>query len=830
MGNSSGTASGPPPSPSPSSPRPSSPPPPSRDPPPGEASPLLRLDSDADAIVERLIASGMACVRLDAAAEALHARCFAAASLGMSHCSRLASSQAPSPHALRPDADSAHATGVHAAGWGSAYNASREGFVFSDGACFGVPPDDPEAAARFERAMRDMHASAYAIALIVFAALERRLALEPGWFDRAFGPRLDLHSQWHVKRYRPETVSPHAVSLPGASALSPTSDEKPRHVLLPVHTDPSLISVVLHDAPGVADGAAGLQTLAAGGRGRWTEAPAHGHGVAVVFVGSVLDRITGGRFPAARHRVAVEDVEAMKRNPRTAATFFWRPAPEATLRAPPSPTFFQESSPAGTGAGTGPPKFKQMMFKTWSARVAKRYQSHAKPKPKPKPEPEPEPEPNLNANPNPGTHHPGSSPYYVRRRDARDARLALLGGPPLMGREKYLGGALGRDGKIYAIPGHARRVLRIDPSTGVADLVGPSFEGAFKWLRSVTCPVSGAIYGLPCHSDAVLKIVPSLVPGEDPEITLIGAGRCGTGPWKWHGGVLSPRDGKIYCIPQFAERVLRVDPRTDACELVGPRFPGRNKWYGGLLGLDGRIYGVPQCHRGVLRIDPGDAATCETFGDFGEGGWKWHGGVVGPGGEIYGVPAHANEVLKIVPGDVPRLSVIGSGLRTGRHRDDGKYKYLGAVLGRDGNVYCVPSDADRVLMIECATGEVREVGASLEGEAIVQNKWQNGFLGPDGVIWAIPLKAETVLTVTPAKAPGGEPVVETVGGPFGGLNKWEGGVMSACGKMYCMPLNHKAVLEIDPCGAGGGPRGGTNETFGTAETLGMASTAGMNHD
>ena len=115
--------------------------------------------------------------------------------------------------------------------------------------------------------MRDMHASAYAIALIVFAALERRLALEPGWFDRAFGPRLDLHSQWHVKRYRPETVSPHAVSLPGASALSPTSDEKPQHVLLPVHTDPSLISVVLHDAPGVADGAAGLQTLAAGGAG-----------------------------------------------------------------------------------------------------------------------------------------------------------------------------------------------------------------------------------------------------------------------------------------------------------------------------------------------------------------------------------------------------------------------------------------------------------------------------------------------------------------------------------------------------------------------------------
>ena len=265
MGNSSGTASGPPPSPSPSSPRPSSPPPPSRDPPPGEASPLLRLDSDADAIVERLIACGMACVRLDAAAEALHARCFAAASLGMSHCSRLASSQAPSPHALRPDADSAHATGVHAAGWGSAYNASREGFVFSDGACFGVPPDDPEAAARFERAMRDMHASAYAIARIVFAALERRLALEPGWFDRTFGPRLDPHSQWHVKRYRPETVSPHAVSSrapprsPRLRTRSPGTSSSPC-------TRTRARSASSFTTPRASPGAAGLQTLARGAR------------------------------------------------------------------------------------------------------------------------------------------------------------------------------------------------------------------------------------------------------------------------------------------------------------------------------------------------------------------------------------------------------------------------------------------------------------------------------------------------------------------------------------------------------------------------------------
>ena len=37
--------------------------------------------------------------------------------------------------------------------------------------------------------------------------------------------------------------------------------------------------------------------------------------------------------------------------------------------------------------------------------------------------------------------------------------------------------------------------------------------------------------------------------------------------------------------------------------------------------------------------------------------------------------------------------VFGEGkVRTGKHRDDGKYKFLGGVLGVDGNVYFIPSD------------------------------------------------------------------------------------------------------------------------------------------
>lgn len=87
-----------------------------------------------------------------------------------------------------------------------------------------------------------------------------------------------------MKRYRPEACSEHAVAAV-ASKTAPTSqvadvadvaDVKSKSVLLPVHTDPSLISVVLHDAPGVQPGAVGLEYLSGGAAGRWTEVPHHG--------------------------------------------------------------------------------------------------------------------------------------------------------------------------------------------------------------------------------------------------------------------------------------------------------------------------------------------------------------------------------------------------------------------------------------------------------------------------------------------------------------------------------------------------------------------------
>jgi hypothetical protein len=101
--------------------------------------------------------------------------------------------------------------------------------------------------------------------------------------------------------------------------------------------------------------------------------------------------------------------------------------------------------------------------------------------------------------------------------------------------------------------------------------------------------------------------------------------------------------------------------------------------------------------------------------------------------------------MQIEPGLEPCITTIGGPLRTGQHRKDGKYKFLGGAVGHDGNVYFFPSDSDFVLQVKPA-GTVREVGPNLrEMETIHNNKWQNGFTLADGTIFGIPLKGASVL-------------------------------------------------------------------------------------
>ena len=437
----------------------------------------------------------------------------------------------------------------------------------------------------------------------------------------------------------------------------------------------------------------------------------------------------------------------------------------------------------------------------------------------------------------------------------------------LRGTTLYLGGEEGPNNKIYCIPGHAERVLCIDTKTDEVYPVGPEFDasnmvqnGKFKWLRGIV--IGDIIYGLPCHADCILRIdcrtdeVTVIdIPYEKYFDTSIPEGGDETqseayqerhSPWKYHGGTISPHDNCIYAVPQYSKKVLRINPVTEECSFVGPNFEGRCKWYGGVIGnTDGAIYCIPQNAEGVLRIDasgvnyngevdhdsngfipssPEARVLVTTHGDYPLGLHKWHGAAASADGTIVSVPNNADNVLCIKPAPSamyptpdtksettpePEIYILEGqspgDVATGRHRDDGKYKYLGAMAGNDGHVYCFPSGSERVLQVNTVKRIARSVGPNLRDsgmEPLFQNKWQNGLTNvKEECVYAIPLGAETVLRIkTNSPDDDTEPDVTTwlLPTPNKTLEKWEGGVVADNGIIYCMPNNHKAVLQIVP--------------------------------
>lgn len=104
--------------------------------------------------------------------------------------------------------------------------------------------------------------------------------------------------------------------------------------------------------------------------------------------------------------------------------------------------------------------------------------------------------------------------------------------------------------------------------------------------------------------------------------------------------------------------MLRVDVARKTATLAGPSFDecGGNKWQNGYYSQrDRAVYGIPCNADGVLRIDVSSVvedegeAVITKEGDLGLDPEKWEGGVVGRDGNMYCVPQMSDHVLRIVP-------------------------------------------------------------------------------------------------------------------------------------------------------------------------------------
>jgi isopenicillin N synthase-like dioxygenase len=320
-----------------------------------------------DEVVSTLEAQGgIATMELPLTLQQVHANSFDLARRALDLQAKTASATNVVVQTIAPGADSAHVTGYHSAGSTnslSRYNAHREGFVFSDGGQLQV-----EGLPEFDPSMRQFSQSLHEIAQHVLLALERKLELPQNWFQQTLVPS-DNCSQWHIKRFVNTYQKQQEVQTCNGGYSTQSNDkvvvDEDDDILLPMHTDPSIISVVIHDRPGTNPGAMGLQYFAAttensNNKRMWVEVPSHGHAIATILCGSVLSHITGRNWPCVKHRVVHSPGGGADRS-RMAATLFLRPQPNALLQVPPSKYL------------EGVTLKKTIDFHTWNSRVSKNY-------------------------------------------------------------------------------------------------------------------------------------------------------------------------------------------------------------------------------------------------------------------------------------------------------------------------------------------------------------------------------------------------------------------------------------------------------------------------
>ena len=275
--------------------------------------------------------------------------------------------------------------------------------------------------------------------------------------------------------------------------------------------------------------------------------------------------------------------------------------------------------------------------------------------------------------------------------------------------------------------------------------IGPDLgDGEYKWSNGVMID-SGIIYGIPYSSDKVLKINTN-VGDENGNVTTIDATLPEEGGWKWRSGAISRIDGCIYCMPEDAKRILKINPAND-----------------------------------LFQQD-----LFESVGEFlGHGTAKFRATIADENGMIYGMPYRSKQIIKIDPTNPDSKTNVGK--KVNKFCD-----CRGGVLGMDGNIYSSNNKGD-ILIINVAKGSYSWILNTLPSTHNSQG-WGDPIVGMDECIYWPPLNANRVMRLNIITQ-----VPEFVGDDLGHeeYKKWNGGALASNGMIYCIPRDAKQVLAMD---------------------------------
>ena len=195
-------------------------------------------------------------------------------------------------------------------------------------------------------------------------------------------------------------------------------------------------------------------------------------------------------------------------------------------------------------------------------------------------------------------------PYFARRIMKMDPNnndaMTSVGDDLGDGWEKYSGTVVGIDGCVYGIPFECSRIVKYDPINDTTSFVGEeanrNFNGNFK-CSGGALGRDGCIYAL-SHTGRVLKIDTA-----NNSHRFVRNFCIFLGIKSWGNAILGI-DGCIYWPPQNVKRTLKYDPHSNQISGGNSRNVQEREWDSGALSADGVIYCFPFRAKQILAIDP----------------------------------------------------------------------------------------------------------------------------------------------------------------------------------------------------------------------------------
>lgn len=275
-----------------------------------------------------------------------------------------------------------------------------------------------------------------------------------------------------------------------------------------------------------------------------------------------------------------------------------------------------------------------------------------------------------------------------------------------------------------------------------------------------------------------------------------------TGSGKYIGGCLA-HDGKIYQLPHQATNILVLDTLTNKTSAVnfGLSLTDGSKFIGGVLGRNNTIYCTPFNSSTILMIDTVNLSAVRTnMGLTLTDLYKWSGAVLCPDGKIICIPLDATDFLIIDPQtNTATRSAMGMTSTTNWSLTlSGTNKWNGGVLGADNKIYCAPSAATNVLVIDTLKLSAVRTNFGLNlADTFMFGKWNNAVPAPNGKVYCIPRGVPDFLII--------DTLASTVSATRSAMGitsisdaKYSCGSLAPNGRIYVFPDREENMIVVDP--------------------------------